>query len=179
MKLLIKGLVLALPLVLLTGCPSKATKEDDTETQVDTGGQGSVEELQPQTFAVEDAGDSRASELDDPSSPLAQRVIHFDYDKADIRQEFKDLITAHGEYLARNPNQVVTLEGHADERGSREYNIALGERRGNSVRKMLVLLGATAGQIKVVSYGEEKPMALGHDEESWAQNRRVEIVYAR
>lgn len=125
------------------------------------------------------AGSARfqGSPLDDPESPLSTRVIYFDFDSSEIRSEFQEAIQAHAQYLGANPDTVVTLEGHADERGSREYNLALGERRANAVRRQLVLLGASAGQIRTVSYGEERPVADGHDERAWALNRRVEIVY--
>ena len=113
----------------------------------------------------------------DPNSPLAVRLIYFDYDSASVRSEFRAAIEAHAAYLAANPTIAVTLEGHADERGSREYNLALGERRALSVRKQLELLGAASSQIETVSYGEERPIDDGHDEQSYALNRRVEIIY--
>ena len=115
--------------------------------------------------------------LDDPSSPLAKRVIYFDFDKSDIRDEFRNIISAHAGYLADHPSARVVLEGHTDERGTREYNMALGERRANSVAKLLKLQGASDRQIETVSYGEERPVAMGHDEASWRLNRRVEIIY--
>ena len=118
-----------------------------------------------------------AMALDDPNSPLAVRVIYFDYDSSNIREDFQETVAAHAAYLTANPTTSVTLEGHADERGSREYNLALGERRALAVRRQLVLLGASAGQIRTVSYGEERPVVDGHDEESYALNRRVELVY--
>ena len=105
------------------------------------------------------------------------RVIYFDYDSANIRADFNDSVAAHAAYLAANPTTTVTVEGHGDERGSREYNLALGERRSLAVRKQLVLLGASAGQIKTVSYGEERPAVDGHDEAAYEKNRRAELVY--
>lgn len=118
-------------------------------------------------------------------SPLEQErarllqtlVIYFDYDQAEIKPEFTQVVQAHGQRLAGNPNMQVRLEGHTDERGSREYNIGLGERRAQAVRRALMLAGAQASQITTVSYGEERPAATGSDEESWRLNRRVEIVY--
>jgi peptidoglycan-associated lipoprotein len=104
-------------------------------------------------------------------------VIYFDYDSANIRPEFNETVAAHAALLAANADISVTLEGHADERGSREYNIALGERRALAVRRQLVLLGASAAQIRAVSYGEERPAVEGHDEQSYSLNRRVELVY--
>ncbi len=104
-------------------------------------------------------------------------VFYFDFDQSVVRQEgFADL-EAHARYLAQNPSASVRLEGHADERGTREYNIALGERRAQSVERLLVVNGASANQVETVSYGEEKPAVLGHDASSWSQNRRVELKY--
>jgi len=117
--------------------------------------------------------------LDNPDSPLSQKVVHFDFDSAAIRAEDRPSLEAHAQYLAAHPNASVILEGHADERGSREYNIGLGERRAKSVRQLLTLLGASDGQVQTISYGEERPVALGHDETAWAQNRRVRLNYGR
>lgn len=115
--------------------------------------------------------------LDDPNSLLAKRKIYFDYDRSDIRDEFRGVIQAHAAYLAANPNARLTLEGHCDERGTREYNMALGERRADAVVQMMTLLGADQGQVKVISYGEERPDANGHDDQSWTLNRRAVMVY--
>lgn len=115
--------------------------------------------------------------INDANSVLAERVIYFDFDSDQISQEYMDLIAHHGKYLAANPDMSVRLEGHADERGSREYNVALGNRRAQAVRRLILFQGANANQVSVISYGEEKPVALGHDEESWRLNRRTELVY--
>ena len=104
-------------------------------------------------------------------------VVYFDYDQADIRPEFNAQLQAHGQFLAGNANAALRLEGHADERGSREYNIGLGERRAQAVRRVLMLQGAQATQLTTVSYGEERPAQTGTDEESWRLNRRVELSY--
>jgi peptidoglycan-associated lipoprotein len=108
---------------------------------------------------------------------LRTLVIYFDYDQAEIKPEFAAVLQAHGQRLATNASLQVRLEGHTDERGSREYNIGLGDRRAKSVQRALMLNGANASQITTVSYGEERPAATGSDEESWRLNRRVEIVY--
>lgn len=107
----------------------------------------------------------------------ADRIIYFDFDSDRLRAESYDVVKAHGEELKRNPNRGVWLEGHTDDRGSHEYNMGLGERRGNSVRDLLLQSGANSNQIKVRSYGKEMPAVSGYDERAWAQNRRVEIVY--
>ena len=108
---------------------------------------------------------------------MQQLVVYFDYDTADILPEFNALLQAHGRNLAQNPNIQLRLEGHADERGSREYNIGLGERRAQAVRRVLMLQGAGGGQLTTVSYGEERPAQTGSDDEAWRLNRRVELVY--
>ena len=108
---------------------------------------------------------------------LAKRTVYFDFDSSEIKGEGTDIVAAHAKYLAANPGTRVRLEGHTDERGSREYNIGLGERRAQSVRRALLLQGASDAQISTGSYGEERPAVAGHDEAAWAKNRRVEIVY--
>lgn len=104
-------------------------------------------------------------------------VVYFDFDQSELRPEYADLLSRHANRLASNSRLRVRLEGHADERGSREYNIGLGERRAQAVRRMLLIQGASAEQISTVSFGEERPAALGSDEEAYALNRRVEIKY--
>jgi peptidoglycan-associated lipoprotein len=108
---------------------------------------------------------------------MQELVVYFDYDTADILPEFNALLAAHGQFLAQNPNTQLRLEGHADERGSREYNIGLGERRAQAVRRVLMLQGAGGTQLTTVSYGEERPAQTGSDDEAWRLNRRVELVY--
>jgi len=118
-----------------------------------------------------------SDDLDNPQSLLSQRVIYFAYDQATVESEYRDLIEIHARYLSKNPSAMMVLEGHADERGTPEYNLALGEKRGNSVTNLLRAQGASAAQISVVSFGEEKPVALCNDDSCWSQNRRVRIVY--
>jgi peptidoglycan-associated lipoprotein len=113
----------------------------------------------------------------DPKSPLAQRRLLFDYDSAAIRDEYRTLLEMHAQYLKTEKSARLILQGHADERGSREYNLALGQRRSESVYKALNLLGVPDAQMEAVSLGEEKPVSEGHDETSWAQNRRAELLY--
>lgn len=109
--------------------------------------------------------------------PLSRLVIYFDFDRSEIRSDFNDMLRAHGAFLADNGDRAVRLEGHADERGSREYNIGLGEQRAQAVRRVLMLQGASGDQLATVSYGEERPAAFGSDENSYSLNRRVELVY--
>jgi peptidoglycan-associated lipoprotein len=120
---------------------------------------------------------AKADPLNDPASALAKRSVHFPFDVDAIQEADKQVIQAHGEYLGVHPEHKVRSEGNADERGSSEYNLALGQRRANNTKKALVLSGAHTDQIEAISYGEEKPVATGHDEESWAQNRRTDINY--
>ena len=107
---------------------------------------------------------------------LSTNVVYFDYDSAEIKAEYQSVVSAYAKYLLANQVAKVRLEGHTDERGTREYNIGLGERRANAVRDALSAQGVTAAQISVLSYGEERPAADGHDEAAYAQNRRVQII---
>lgn len=122
-------------------------------------------------------GRGAGGELDDPSGPLAQRVVYFQYDSYEVLPEYQPVVRAHAGYLAAHPDQNAVLEGHADERGSPEYNVALAEQRAKAVQRVMQLQGVGDGQLEVVSFGEEKPAAEGHDDASWQRNRRVEITY--
>ncbi len=113
----------------------------------------------------------------DATGPLAKKVIYFDFDKSEIKPEFADIVTAHARNLTSHPNLKLKLEGNTDERGTREYNIGLGERRAQAVRRALLLQGVAESQLTTVSFGAERPAAEGDDEAAWAQNRRVELVY--
>lgn len=113
----------------------------------------------------------------DTDSCLRQRVVYFDLDQSEIKSEFQAQIACHAEYLKQFPQARVTLEGNTDERGSREYNLGLGERRGNAVQGALSGAGASSSQLNVTSYGEERPVCRQHDDSCWSKNRRVEIVY--
>ncbi len=169
-------LLIVLPAVLLLGCPSKPTKPEGAGVE-DRGAESGVEG--GVTSAARDGGEFAGTALDDPNSPLAKRLIYFDLDSSEVKSDYRATVSAHARHLADNAQAAVTLEGHADERGSREYNLALGEQRANAVRSLLLADGAASAQIQAVSYGEEKPAASGHDESAWSQNRRVEIVYTR
>ena len=115
---------------------------------------------------------------DSSEEALSKRVIYFEFDSSVVRQEYQSVLAAHAEYIAGHPDISVVLEGHADERGTREYNIALGERRAKAVQQMLTLQGVAQKQLQVISFGEERPVALGHDESAWSLNRRVELLYS-
>ena len=115
--------------------------------------------------------------LQDPDSILSQRSVYYDFDSYTVKGKYRELVTSHAQYLRDNANSKVILQGNTDERGSREYNLALGQRRADSVRSMMTLSGARDAQIESVSLGEEKPRAIGHDESSWSENRRTVIIY--
>ena len=117
------------------------------------------------------------SPLDDPNSPLYKKVVYFDYDTAEIRPDATDLLRAHAGYMYRTPGVSVTLEGHTDERGTRDYNLALGERRADAVQRFLVAEGVPTEKLRRLSYGEERPADPASSERAWALNRRVELVY--
>jgi peptidoglycan-associated lipoprotein len=123
-------------------------------------------------------GAAAANPLRDPNSPLSKRSVYFDFDSFVVNDQYKPTIEAHASYLQQHPSAHMTIQGNTDERGSREYNIALGQKRADSVKRMMTLLGARDGQIETVSFGKEKPRAQGHDESAWAENRRDDIVYS-
>jgi peptidoglycan-associated lipoprotein len=115
--------------------------------------------------------------LTDPNNILSKRSVYFDFDKYDVKSEYRPLVEAHAKYLVEHPRTNITLQGNADERGSREYNLALGQKRAVAVKQVLNLLGVSDKQVETISFGEEKPKALGHDETAWSQNRRTDILY--
>ncbi|MDO8958880.1 MAG: peptidoglycan-associated lipoprotein Pal [Rhodocyclaceae bacterium] len=116
--------------------------------------------------------------LKDPKSPLSKRSIYFDYDSYVVKDEFKSLLDHHAKFLVKNGQMKMLIQGHADERGSREYNLALGQKRAEAVRKALILLGAKDAQLESVSLGEEKPACVDQSESCWAQNRRGDMLYS-
>lgn len=169
------SLVFLAAAVLLAGCQTTGDLQDD-ELDRDGPPDSGVDIYTPDEDCKPPCAFARSA-LEDPNSPLAGRLIFFDFDKSEIRSEYQQLIIDHGRYLASYPDTKVRLEGHTDERGSREYNLALGEQRAKSVRQLLLLQGVKDANINVVSFGEELPLDLGHEESAWSQNRRVEIVY--
>jgi len=134
-------------------------------------------EVEDQSVGAEATGVPEGQPLDAKDDLLSKRRVNFEYDSSAIDDAGRAIVEAHAAYLVNNKNIRVVLEGHADERGTREYNLALGERRAQSVERMFKLLGVSADRIKTVSYGEEKPIAMDHDQSAWALNRRVEILY--
>jgi peptidoglycan-associated lipoprotein len=165
--------LLAAAALMLGGCASKGPKAEAPSGGANAGAQGAGA-----SNPNAGGGGGPEDEIAGPQAGLlATRVIYFDFDSAEIKGQGTDVVAAHAKYLASHSSARVRLEGHTDERGSREYNIGLGERRAQSVRRALLLQGAADAQISTVSYGEERPAVPGHDEAAWAKNRRVEIVY--
>ena len=115
--------------------------------------------------------------LNDPNSPLAKRSVYFDFDSYAVKDDYQSLLQAHAQYLKTHPERHVLIQGNTDERGTSEYNLALGQKRAEAVRRSLSLLGVPDSEMEAVSLGKEKPQATGHDEASWAQNRRADLVY--
>jgi peptidoglycan-associated lipoprotein len=116
--------------------------------------------------------------LTDPNSPLSKRSVYFDFDSNEVKDEYRGLLQAHARYIGDHREARVRIEGNTDERGSREYNLALGQRRAEAVKRVMTVLGADGNRIETISYGEEKPKSAGHDEAAWAENRRADIRYA-
>jgi len=169
----LKMLTVMTLVILLSACSELETKDDDGAPVEGAGDGGSS----VTTSGASSLGEINGIAIDKDGSPDYVRTIYFEYDRSEVRTEFIPLIGAHAELLASDSSRRVILEGHADERGSREYNIALGERRAISVRRLLLGSGANSNQIRLVSYGEERPAVIGHDEGAWSKNRRVEIRY--
>ncbi len=171
--------VLSAASLLLASC---ATEEQKPAAQapVETkpGAPRAVETQPVKPVQTPKPGASPFAALKDPSSILFKRSVYFDFDKFDVKPEFRPLVEAHAKFLRENPSAKMLIQGNADERGSREYNVGLGQRRSDAVKKMLTLLGAREDQIESVSLGEEKPTCTEHTEECWAKNRRDDMLYS-
>jgi peptidoglycan-associated lipoprotein len=159
----------------VTACSKSSTRDGATSTNTSTATPSTSS-----TTGQGAGGGITVSPLEAQQAELMkQLVVYFDFDQAEIKPEFNAMLAAHGQYLAKNASVTLRLEGNTDERGSREYNIGLGERRAQAVRRALMLQGAAANQLTTVSYGEERPVATGSNEEAWRLNRRVDLVYSR
>lgn len=166
----------------LAGCATTetATTPDEPVAPVATPAEPSG----PTTYGAGDdsvtgsvSGSAQDAAAQKMAAQLREKVVYFDFDKANIRPDAYDILNAHASFLSSNPAARIRLEGHADERGTREYNMALGERRANAAANYMAARGVTRAQVEVISYGEERPAAMGANESSWAQNRRVVIEY--
>lgn len=146
---------------LLSGCSSVSLDETAKEG----------------TLSGETATTKAANPFEDSANPLSRRAIYFGFDSYDVSPEYATIVEAHAKWLAEHPNVHVIIQGNTDERGGREYNLALGQKRSEAVRQRMQLLGVSPDNVEAVSFGKEKPVATGHDEAAWAQNRRADIVY--
>lgn len=192
-----KLLILCITGVFITGCQSGSGEIIEDSTTIDSVDQSqldgfdvSIDSVDSALTALENSTNGSAIALDDqsmsesvqamvdnPSSAISSRVIYFQFDSAKVSEDSLSILEAHGNFIASHGNVSVRLEGHSDERGSREYNIALADRRAQSVRRILLFEGASSNQLETVSYGEEQPTVSSHTEDSWSLNRRVELVY--
>jgi peptidoglycan-associated lipoprotein len=169
--------------VLLAACaPTAQTVQPTTGAESGAAGAGAASSTtgqgqSGQASALQNQGGLSADQLNNPNSPLSKRTVYFAFDSSEIAQQYLSVISAHAKYLAAHPNLHIKLEGNTDERGSRAYNMALGERRAQAVAKLLELQGVGPQQLSVISYGEDNPVCLQHDEACWSKNRRVNIVY--
>jgi peptidoglycan-associated lipoprotein len=172
-------LALAAAAALAAACATDSPSTDTNTPAASSSGTPGV--VRPAPITTKSPSGQRAAEPAGTQPALkgmpAQRSVYYDYDRFDIKSEYQPAIEAHARYLREHSGARLTIEGNGDERGSREYNLALGQRRAEGVRQMLKLRGAADEQVEAVSFGEEKPRAQGHDEGSWAQNRRSDFVY--
>jgi peptidoglycan-associated lipoprotein len=180
MKRILSIALLLAGAALLSGCPKKhnVIEPPSAGSQVPGagGGAGSGDAASTSGRTLGDQAGNQGGLVDANGVPV-RRVIYFDFDKSEIKPEFADVISAHARNLTSHPNLKLKLEGNTDERGTREYNIGLGERRAQAVRRALMLQGVAESQLNTVSFGSERPAVEGDDETAWAQNRRVELVY--
>ena len=179
---LMRYFVILSVIVTLSACAlgplkKRGAKSNEAEVEEQVQDNQYTAPVDEQTEKFGPGASLEVSSLNDPNSPLSQRVLYFELDSSQIKDEDRDILAVHAEFLSAHPEITIVLEGHADERGSREYNIALGEKRAKTVRQIMTLQGVSENQIQVISFGEERPAALGHDSSAWNLNRRVEILY--
>ncbi|HMA98093.1 MAG TPA: peptidoglycan-associated lipoprotein Pal [Wenzhouxiangella sp.] len=172
MKTAIRFIALVMLAAFLAAC-ARDVREEPTAPEPPPPRPAPVEEVD----RVDPRDFTDARNLDNPDSLLSQRTIYFEFDRSNVRPQFRPIIDAHAAYIQANPSARVILEGHADERGSREYNLGLGEQRGSAVEDLLRAVGVSASQMEVVSYGEERPVCRDSSDDCWQRNRRAEIVY--
>ncbi|AEX21484.1 MULTISPECIES: peptidoglycan-associated lipoprotein Pal [Vibrio] len=168
----LKGLLIALPVMAMTACSSSDDAASSTGDATNQSGAVETTVVSP----IDQAGQLTEQELKEQALRETQ-TIYFAFDNSTIAGDYEEMLAAHAAYLSKNPSLRVTIEGHADERGTPEYNIALGERRAQAVANYLQALGVQADQISIVSYGEEKPLLLGQSDDVYAKNRRAVLVY--
>jgi peptidoglycan-associated lipoprotein len=171
------ALVAILSTGLTTGGCSSTPKQDAADVSAAASIVAPATALGTRATGLESTRPSYAGPWEDPSNPLYQRTIYFDYDTIEIKPEYIPVMRVHASYLGGHADRRVTLEGHTDERGTREYNLSLGDQRADAVRRFMLAEGVTPNQMATLSYGEERPADPGHDESSWGANRRVIIHY--
>ena len=186
------GWFLVFAALLVQGCSGESVKETETQGEVVTGAEappettpggegttGGVESWVAAEATTAQIGEQLTVDaLSDPQSLLYKRTFYFGLDSSTVSQDDHAALDFHARFLVANPEISLVVEGHGDERGSREYNLALGERRAKAVERLLLLQGGSSSQLQIISFGEERPVALGHDEEAWQLNRRVELLYS-
>jgi peptidoglycan-associated lipoprotein len=175
--------LLILTVILLSACGS-SVKLNDPNVTIEDRSVNANDKTSANTNAIDPRSiqtiDVTANDpLNDPKGELAQRSIYFDYNSYTIKEDFSNVIQAHAKYLVKNPKRKIFVQGNTDERGSREYNLALGQKRAEAVRNALSILSVPEAQVEAVSLGEEKPRALGENETAWSENRRADIVYEK
>lgn len=173
MRILTTFAVILSTALLFSGCSS--VKLDDKAPIEERAGTAPNAAVDPRTVST--VNTQSTDLLNDPQGVLAKRSIYFDLDSYSVKDEFKPVVEAHARYLTANHNRKIIIQGNTDDRGGREYNLALGQKRAEAVRKSLALLGVSDTQMEAVSFGKEKPKAVGSDEAAWAENRRADIVY--
>ncbi|ALD89816.1 peptidoglycan-associated lipoprotein Pal [Cupriavidus gilardii] len=169
-NMMTKSLAIAV-LLTLGACSSGVKLDDSAKAGAGTGGAATTD---PRAVAPVDVS---RDPLNDPNSPLARRSVYFDFDSYSVKPEYQGMLNEHAKYLQGNRSRRILIQGNTDERGTSEYNLALGQKRAEAVRRSLATMGVPESQMEAVSLGKEKPKALGHDEASWAENRRADIVY--
>jgi peptidoglycan-associated lipoprotein len=177
MKRILSVALLMTAVALVSACSKKQNVVDPPDAGTQVPANAGAEGASTSSRALGGGASTEGGAAGDATGPLAKRVIYFDFDKSEIRPEFADIVAFHARNLTSHPNLHVKLEGNTDERGTREYNIGLGERRAQAVRRALMLQGVAESQLTTVSFGSERPAAEGDDEAAWALNRRVELVY--
>lgn len=178
MKRILIPLLLAGMISACAGTHVKEAPSDAAKTPVASPAPAAPETAAPAVTSPATDNKIEVNPLKDPNNILSKRSVYFDFDKYAVKPEYRALVEAHAKYLASHPELSIRIEGNADDRGSREYNLSLGQKRAVAVKSAANLLGVPDKQIETISYGEEKPKATGEDEASWAENRRADIVYS-
>ncbi|WP_286232965.1 peptidoglycan-associated lipoprotein Pal [Thalassotalea sediminis] len=173
----VKALAVALPIMALTACSSNTETDEQSQVDTNTQTQTATEQDNVQVTAAQREAEIAEQKRQEMERLRSEHIVYFGFDKSTVSAEFSNVLDAHAAFLAKNNDVNVLIEGHADERGTPDYNIALGERRAKSVQTYLENMGVSPSQISIVSYGEEKPMVRDRSESAFAKNRRAVLVY--